>query len=299
MNKVSQMQHEAVLLKEVESLIPNKQNIIVFDGTLGAAGHAKAICNKLDETSRYIATDVDSEAIEHAKQQLQDVCCEVTLKHDSFANIDLIIKELDLKAIDVAFFDLGWRLDQIKDAQRGFSFMNDGPLDMRLGEKVATSLTAADLVNTLGEEELAAIIYHYGDERFSRKIAKKVIETRKENPITTTKQLADLVASVVFTKGKTHPATKTFQALRIAVNDEYGAIEKGIPDAFELLNQEGLLMVITFHSGEDRIIKRMFQKWNKEGKGEILFKKGITASEEELGKNPRARSARMRVIQKK
>jgi 16S rRNA (cytosine1402-N4)-methyltransferase len=248
-----------------------------------------------------VGIDEDTAAIERARESLTlDKRTERPMVHlvtDNFRNLDRILTRLEIPAITKALFDLGWSGYQLSDG-RGFSFQGDEPLLMTYGNPEAHT-TAAELVNTLGEAELADLIYAFGEERFARRIAKAIVMARKTKRITSTAELVSVIESAVpapYRKGRIHPATKTFQALRIAVNDEFGAIKHGLSAAIGNLAHDGRIAVITFHSIEDRLVKTLLQDAERAGKGVVLTKKVITASREEVQRNPRARSAKLRLF---
>lgn len=288
--------HVPVLLKEmVEALNPKKGDVIV-DATLGGGGHTEAL---LSAQATIIAFDADPSALERAKERLQPFGEKVTLVRSNFRHVLAEVRARGVETIDAAVFDLGLSSDELERSGRGFSFKGDEPLHM--GFDPEQSLTAADLLAHLSREELTNIIKVYGDEHNAYRIAGGIVKAREEAPITTTARLRDVIEASVpkaYARGKVHPATRTFQALRIAVNDEYDAIREGLAGAWELLKKDGILAVISFHSGEDRIVKTFMKEKQKEGAAELLFKKPRTAGEEELLENPRARSAKLRVAKK-
>ncbi len=302
--------HLSVLLGEsVEILLPERGGVFI-DATLGMGGHSEALLEANDEL-KVIGIDQDLEAITHATKRLERFGERFTAFQANFADI----KDLVETGIDGIVADLGVSSLQFDSEERGFSFRFDADLDMRMNPD-SDDPTAAELLSTLTEEEIANVIYQYGEERASRKIARWIVERRvKGDPITKTRDLAALVERAVRKGGKDkiHPATRTFQALRIAVNKELEVLETFLADAVELLKIEGRLAVITFHSLEDRIVKHAFQKMSgkcfcpprmpicvcgAEKKVEILTRKPILPSEEELNENPRSRSAKLRAIKK-
>jgi len=274
---------------------------VVVDATVGGAGHFKAIMCELGADGVLIGIDEDAAAIERARESLAlDKRAErprVHLVTDNFRNLDRVLTRLEIPAITKALFDLGWSGYQLSDG-RGFSFQGDEPLLMTYGNPEART-TAAELVNTLGEAELADLIYAFGEERFARRIAKAIVTARKSKRITSTAELVSAIEAGVpasYKKGRIHPATKTFQALRIAVNDEFGSVKHGLSAALGNLAHGGRIAVITFHSIEDRLVKSLFQDAVRAGKGVLVTKKVITASREEIIRNPRARSAKLRLF---
>ncbi len=293
--------HTPVLLAEViEGLRPEKGNIII-DATLGGGGHAAALCSAAHIT--LVALDADQVALDRGmtalKQSGSD--CAVHMVHSNFRSLDTALDSLEIDRIDAALFDLGMSSDQLEQSGRGFSFQKDEPLLMTFKEAPAPSDTTAEvIVNEWGEENIADILYGFGDEQFSRRIARNIVKARQQKRITRTVELVEIIEESVpwwYRKRKSHPATRSFQALRMAVNDELGAITEGIESAFRRLKPEGRIAVITFHSIEDRHIKHLFKDIAERG-GTLITKKPITASDEEIAQNPRARSAKLRIIQK-
>ncbi len=291
--------HIPVLLQEVISVLKIGKDDIVFDGTLGGAGHTFAISKLLSDKGVLIGTDLNSKALKIAKKRLDEVAPKLILEHNNFQNIKSILKKHSIKNIDKALLDLGWSSDHL-DSKKGFSFRNNEPLDMRLGD-MESELTAKDIVNTWKEETLADIFFYWGNERYARKIAQEIIKARQTSEIQTTSDLVQIIKKSVpayYKKKRIHFATKVFQALRIAVNSELEVAKNGIREIVDVLNPTGRLAVISFHSGEDRLVKKLFKEFEKNKIGKSVFKKPITASEEELKNNPRARSAKLRVFEK-
>ncbi len=291
--------HKPVLLKEVIESLDLKDGDIVIDGTLGLGGHTKAICES-GKSIKVIALDLDSEAIEIAKQNLKDSPCDITFMKSNYKNLDEALDSLGLMSVDKILLDLGLSSYQLDYSKRGFSFQKDEPLDMAFDPEKKSLFNAYDIVNSWDEENIAQILWSYADEKFSRRIAKNIVEKRKTSPIKTTRELKELVFdSVPFwaRRSKTHPATKTFQALRIATNNEIENIKEFLPKAYDHLSSHGRMAIISFHSLEDRIIKNYFREKQKEG-GVIITKKPIVPTENEVGENPRSRSAKLRVLQK-
>ncbi len=306
--------HKSVLLAEsIEFIEPSgKKNIV--DATLGLGGHTEAILS-VSEKVNVFGIDQDIEAIEFAKKRLDKFGSRIKILQANFSEIKQVLKEAGIEEVDGIIADLGVSSLQFDSPERGFSFRFDAPLDMRMDKNSETE-TAAELLARHSEEEIANLIYEYGEERFSRRIARRIVERRKMgNPIETTFELAELVKSSVkrSRKDKIHPATKTFQALRIAVNSELEILETFLRESVDLLNADGRLVVITFHSLEDRIVKRTMQnlsgrcfcppKFPKCVCGsvkiiEILTRKPIIPSEQEQRENPRSRSAKLRACRK-
>jgi len=293
------MQHKTVLLHEAVEALELSSSDTVVDATFGSAGHAKEITKLLNEKGVYVGIDADKTALDQSK--LGETSPQIHLVNDNFGNITNILSSLNIEKVDGILADLGWRMEQFADGSKGFSFMHEGPLHMTFGNPEDYPFTAYDIVNDWDEEVIADILYGYSQERFARRIAKHIVESRKENPIETTTQLAALVEYALprqAKKGKINPATKTFQALRIAVNDELVVLEKFIKEAFNLLGPGGKLAIISFHSIEDRVVKHSFREFKEAGIGVLTPKKPLVPSEEEQKGNPRSRSAKLRVITK-
>ena len=304
--------HQSVLLHECIEALDIKPDGIYLDGTLGGAGHSLEIAKSLT-TGRLIGVDRDTVALEAANRRLAPCLDRVTLVHDNFANLAAILDTLGLEKIDGMLFDLGVSSPQLDDGSRGFSYMADAPLDMRMNRD--DRLTAFDVVNTWPREELRRILFEYGEERYAPLIAAAIERKRAEKPIETTLELVDLIRGAMPAQAlreKQHPAKRSFQAIRIAVNDELGSVERMLNDAMDRLNPGGRLAVITFHSLEDRIVKNAMQQaargctcppefpvcvCGKKPKVKILTRKPIVSGEKELNENPRARSAKLRVAE--
>ncbi len=305
--------HKSVLLKETIEALNLKEGMIVVDATLGGGGHAREILKKIGDDGKLIAFDWDKEAIERF-EGVDLRKRNAVLVNESFGNIDEVLNSLQINKVDAIVADLGISSDQLDDARRGLSFQKDAPLDMRLDR--SKSLTAAEVVNSYSEEDLKKIIREYGDERFAARIASAIAKARNEAPIKDTKQLAKLIVDAVpemYRRGRIHPATKTFQALRIEVNGELDAIKAFIPEAIEKLAPKGRLAIISFHSGEDSIVKNMLREYARgcicppempvcvcgiKPKVKLITRKPMVSSEEEIARNPRSRSAKLRVAEK-
>ena len=290
--------HVPVLLQHVLEVLDIQQNDVVLDGTLGGGGHAHAFATALSADGHLVGFDLDSDAIARAQQSLSTEDTPHTLMQGNFKDARTLLTQHGIDGVDKAFFDLGWSSDQLEVSGRGFSFERDEPLTMTLSNAVDEhTLTAHDIVNTWQEESLADIIYGWGQERYARRIARGIVRARESAPIETTTQLADIVKGAVpapYRTGKRHPATKTFQALRIAVNDELGALEQLLVALPDIIQQNGRVAVLTFHSLEDRLVKEYFRAWAQNALGEVITKKPIAPDDSEIGYNRRARSAKLR-----
>ncbi|MEI6296461.1 MAG: 16S rRNA (cytosine(1402)-N(4))-methyltransferase RsmH [bacterium] len=295
------MTHIPVLLKEVIEGLNLKPGMVALDGTLGGGGHSKEICKLIGSEGLLIGIDEDKAAIERASPSLENVC-KSQLFVTNFRNLGTVLDDAGIAKVDVALFDLGLSSFQLEVSGRGFSFLKDEPLLMTFDEKpIEGRLTAREIVNEWAEESIADIIYGYGGERFAKRIARVIVEEREKKPIETTFQLVNIIETAVpaiYKKRRIHFATKTFQALRITVNDEMGAIRKGLEDVWSRLNIGGRVAVISFHELEDRIVKVFFKNKKELGGAEIITKKPIVAGEEELSTNARARSAKLRIAKK-
>lgn len=303
--------HIPVLLNEVIEGLNIKKNGIYVDGTLGGAGHSLEICKKLSPQGRLIGIDRDVEALACAKEKLKQYD-NVKFVNDNHQNIKQILSDLEINGVDGILLDLGVSSYQIDELSRGFSYMNDAPLDMRM-DKLQT-LTAEEVINTYKEEDLAKIIYEYGEEKFSRKIARRICELREIEKIDTTAKLAAIVEECVpYIKGQGHPAKRTFQAIRIEVNNEIEPLYGAVTDCIDALNPGGRLCIITFHSLEDRCVKNAYTDalgkctcpkdlpyciCKKIVKGKIVNKKPILPTDKEQELNSRSRSAKLRIFEK-
>lgn len=290
--------HKTVLLHEAIDGLNLKDDSVVVDGTFGGGGHSSEMCRKFPHL-KLIAIDQDESAFKKAESKFKDLDCDITFVNDNFRNFTKIADGVE---VDGVLLDLGLSSDQLENSIRGFSFMKDEPLYMTMKENPGVEdLTAGDVVNSWSEESLADIIYGYGEERLSRRIAKGIVEARKKKRIETTKELVEVIKNsvpVAYQRGKIHYATRTFQAIRIAVNDELGALTEGLEGGFKVLKSGGRMSVISFHSLEDRIVKRFFKEKSDAGEGKLINKKVILAGDEEIKNNPRARSAKLRIIEK-
>ncbi len=287
------MQHKPVLLDEISNYLKPEPKSLLIDGTVGLGGHAATLLPRVLPGGRLLGIDRDAANLERARERLSGFGDAVVLVHDSYANVRTHAYAHGFTHVDAILLDLGFSSVHVDDPDRGFSFQNDGPLDMRYDQ--SQPLTAGELVNTWSEDELARIFRQYGEEVNARPIAHSIVRSRAKMPFTRTVQLAELIAGLKRHHGKTHPATKVFQALRIAVNDEFGELERVLPECVNLLKPGGRLAIISFHSLEDRIIKQFFKSTPAL---KVVTKRPITATREERLENPRARSAKLRVAEK-
>lgn len=305
--------HVSVLLNECIDGLNIKEDGIYVDGTLGGAGHSSEILKNLSKDGLLIGIDQDEDALKAAKNRLQNYN-NVKFAHNNFYNIDSILNELDIEKIDGMMMDLGVSSYQLDEAERGFSYMKDAPLDMRMNRE--NSLSAYEVVNNYEEEEIYRIIRDYGEEKFARRIAKFIIEHREVKPINTTLELVEIIKAAIPAKARRegpHPAKRTFQAIRIEVNSELSILNKAIEDGVNRLNKGGRMAIITFHSLEDRIVKIKFKELatactcpkefpicvcGGKAKVKLISRKAIEPSKEEVEENPRSRSAKLRVIEK-
>jgi 16S rRNA (cytosine1402-N4)-methyltransferase len=291
--------HTPVLLHETLEALAIRADDIVVDATVGGAGHALAMCEMLGTSGIFIGFDMDADAIARGRDRLVGVKPQVHLLQQNFRTLDPALETLHVPHITKALFDLGWSSYQL-DSGRGFSFQTDEPLQMTYA-KEGSVLTASTIVNEWAESSLADVIYGFGEERFARRIAKRIVEERQRRQIRTAKELADIVIEAVPARarfGRTHPATKTFQAIRIATNDELGSLDEGLRAAWQHLKVGGRIAVISFHSIEDRVVKRMFAEWEAKEGAVRITRRPITAGEQEIQVNRRARSAKLRVVEK-
>ncbi len=302
-----EFKHKSVLFDEAIAALELNESKIIADGTAGGGGHSREIAKT---AKRLIAIDQDPDAIHVLNERLGDMP-NVSIVQSNFSNIKNIISALNISKIDGMLLDLGVSSFQLDNGSRGFSFHQDAPLDMRMSK---AGLSAYDVVNTYDEKSLADMIWKYGEEKFSRSIARNIVKAREEKPIQTTFELVEIIKASMPAKElkKGHPARKTFQAIRIEVNGELDRLKEALGNTFECLNKGGIIAVITFHSLEDRIVKETFAQWTRgctcpkefpicvcgnKPKGELLFK-SKSPSESELEDNPRARSSRLRAFKK-
>ena len=307
-------EHVSVLLNECIEGLDIKAAGTYVDGTLGGAGHASVVCSHLNEQGHFIGIDQDNNALAVSKERLSQVKPEVTLVKSNFVDVKKVLEDLNVSGVDGMLIDLGVSSHQLDEPERGFSYMHDAPLDMRMNQDA--TYTAHDLVNEMSEEDIYHIIKEYGEERWAKRIAQVIASERKIKPIDTTYELVDIIKKAIpqsARKDGPHPAKRTFQAIRIAVNRELEIIEPTINDIVSKLNVGGRLCIITFHSLEDRIVKHAFKKLEdpctcskhlpvcvcgKEPLVKVITRKPILPSEEEVEENPRSRSAKLRIIEK-
>ena len=288
------MKHISVLLNESIDGLFIKPGCVVVDGTLGGAGHTLEIIRRFEDKVKIICLDLDIDAINRSKALIEKTKSNVIFKNTGFQNIDKVLDELKIEKVDRILLDLGLSSFQLEEGERGFTFKKDEPLLMTMKkDPKGDDLTAFEIVNTWGEETIADIIYGFGEEKYSRRIAKAIVEARLEKEIKTTFELVEIIDKAVgrFYKGKKiHPATKTFQAIRIATNSELSNLEEVIQKGFSRLSGGGRMAIISFHSLEDRIVKKAFVDLKEKGLGKIITKKPIIPNENEIKENPRSRS---------
>lgn len=301
----SEEKHIPVLLQPVLENLKIKPDGVYFDGTLGGGGHAREIIARLSNKGVFVGVDKDEKILHKTERELKSVfhnsnsgtSPKIIWDVAAFEDIQVICKKHGLHQLDGALFDLGWGSHTL-DSGKGFSFQKDEPLVMTYGTPNNETLTAYDIVNTWDLETLISIFRGWGEEPRAYKAAQAIVDARTRGPIRTTGELVAVLEKVLPRIGKVHPATKIFQALRIAVNNELEILAPAFTDALALLKPGGRLCIITFHSGEDRIVKHLFKRWDEEGKGEHVTRKVIDATKAEKESNPRARSAKLRVFEK-
>jgi 16S rRNA (cytosine1402-N4)-methyltransferase len=280
--------HKPVLLEEVLEYLDPREGDVIVDATFGFGGHSKAILEKIGKSGKIIGFEQDKKVFKLSGNNLDP---RITLINQNFAELKSTLKEQKIIGVDKILFDLGISSYHFDKLNLGFSF-DDDELDMRLNRD--TGETAADLVNLLNEQELADLLYKNANEFLSRRIARLIVEARKRGPINSAVQLREIIEKGVRKRGKINPATKTFQALRVAVNDELGVLERTLPEAIDSLKKEGRIAVISFHSLEDRVVKNIFKDLQAENLIKVITKKPLVASAEEIKENPRSRSAKLR-----
>ena len=305
--------HVSVLLNECLEGLNIKENGIYVDGTLGGAGHSSEILKRLSKEGRLIGIDQDTDALKAAKERLKDYS-NVTFVHSNFSSIENVLNNLNIDGVDGILMDLGVSSYQLDEGERGFSYMKDAPLDMRMNRE--NDFSAYNVVNEYSEEDLYRIIRDYGEEKFAKRIASFIVENRQEKNIETTLELVEIIKNAIPAKARRegpHPAKRTFQAIRIEVNSELSILNKTIEDGVEKLNKGGRMAIITFHSLEDRIVKNKFRDLavscrcpkefpvcvcGEKAKVKVISRKAIEPTKEEVDINPRSRSAKLRVIEK-
>ena len=292
--------HITVLQSEAIEALAIKPNAIVVDATLGSGGHARTIIPKLLKAGTFIGIDADAEAISQAEEELTGKCT-LHFVTDNFRNINSILDDRGIGNVDAILADLGWRMEQFSGNGKGFSFQIDEPLMMTFGNPSDYPFVASDILNKWKEKDIENVLMAYGEERYAYKIAKKIVEIRAKEPIMTTFQFVKVITSAVpsfYLHSKVHPATRSFQALRIAVNDELDALQEFIQHAVLRLNSHGRLAIISFQSLEDRIVKHSFRALMTANVGTVITKKPMCADKNEIQQNPRARSAKLRIFEK-
>lgn len=307
--------HKSVLLNETVDSLNIKPNGIYIDGTLGGGGHAYEVCKRLGEHGRFIGIDQDAEAIEAAGLRLAEFGDKVTIVRSNYVDIDNILKSLNISKVNGIMLDLGVSSHQLDTVERGFSYKENAPLDMRMD--VRNPMTAKDIVNNYSEMELYRVIRDYGEDKFAKNIAKHIVNARKEKEIETTYELNDIIKAAIPMKTRVnggHPAKKTFQAIRIELNKELEVLNNSIDKMIDLLDDGGRLSIITFHSLEDRIVKTRFRNnenpcicppdfpvcvCGKKSKGKVITRKPIVPSEQEIIENKRAKSSKLRVFERR
>ncbi len=310
-----EFKHVSVLLQECIDGLAIQPDGIYVDGTLGGAGHGYEVCKRLSAKGRFIGIDQDDDAIAASSERLKEFGKRVTIVKSNYEHIKSVLAELNIQGVDGILLDLGVSSYQLDTADRGFSYMADAPLDMRMDR--TQPMTAKDIVNTYDEDKLYQVIKIYGEERFAKSIARHIVQRRQEKEIETTSELVDIIRASMPAKaknGKGHPAKRTFQAIRIELNRELDVLQETLADMVSSLNDGGRLCIITFHSLEDRIVKNFFREMEhpctcppnfpvcvcgKEPQGKVITRKPILPTEEELTINSRSKSAKLRIFEKK
>ena len=310
-----EFKHKSVLLDETIESLNIKPNGIYVDGTLGGGGHSYEIAKRLTDGGRLIGIDQDEDAIRAAKERLSEFADRVTIVRDNYCNMPKVLDELGISKVDGILLDIGVSSYQLDEAERGFTYKQDAPLDMRMDQR--QEMTAKDIVNGYSEEDLYRIIRDYGEDKFAKNIAKHIVQARQVKPVETTFELDEIIKAAIPMKFRAtggHPAKKTFQAIRIELNRELEVLDESIDAMTDLLNDNGRLCIITFHSLEDRIVKTRFRKnenpctcppdfpvcvCGKKPKGKVITRNPIVPDEEELEENKRAKSSKLRVFERK
>ncbi len=310
-----EFKHVSIMVDEVIENLDIKSDGIYVDGTLGGAGHAWHICKRLGEKGRFIGIDQDAAAIEASKKRLAEFGDRVQVVRSNYCHMKDLLWQMEIDKVDGILLDLGVSSYQFDNAARGFSYREDAPLDMRMDQR--QEMTARDIVNTYSESELYRIIRDFGEDRFAKNIAKHICQARAKKPIETTFELTEVIKGAIPMKIRAtggHPAKKTFQAIRIELNQELAVLQDSLNDMIDLLNENGRICIITFHSLEDRIVKTIFKKnenpcvcppnfpvcmCGRKSKGKVITRKPIIPSEKEMEENPRSKSAKLRVFMKK
>jgi 16S rRNA (cytosine1402-N4)-methyltransferase len=293
--------HTPVMLKEVLEYLNLRSGMTIVDATIGTGGHSLAILERISLKAKLVGIDRDQESLNIARGRLENFSDNIELVYGNFSDIESILKDLEIEGIDGILFDLGVSSFQLQNAQRGFSFQAEGPLDMRLDRN--SYISAYDLVNNLNEEEISSLLWTFGQERWHNRIARILVKERERHPITTTLELSNIVVCAIPARYRhfhyrIHPATRTFQAVRIAVNRELEALEQAITKSIELLRKTGRICVISFHSLEDRIVKLTFRQLANQGLIKIITPKPLSPAQGEIEANPSSRSSKLRVAQK-
>lgn len=297
--KSERVEHTSVMVKEVLQTLDLKKGDVVLDATVGQGGHSSAMLSAQPGIT-LLALDADPAAVVLARERLSAFGAKAQVVEANFNDIEKVLTKHKLQKLNKALFDLGWNSGQLISG-RGFSFLHDEPLNMSYGKRSASGFVASEILNEWDEETLADVLYGYGEERYARRIAKAIVARRDIEPIKTTIELVEIIKDAVpagYRHGRLHFATRSFQALRIAVNDELGVVERGVAAVFERLADGGRVAVITFHSIEDRAVKRLFASFVKAKTARLVVKKPLVPSRSEIITNPRARSAKLRVIEK-
>ena len=291
--------HVPVLLAEVQKYLECTSGAIVVDGTLGLGGHGAVLAQITGENGKVIGIDRDQTALAKARENLGPLAGRFYFHHGSYADIPNVLARMGIDGVDGILLDLGLSSDQLDDPERGFSFRWDGPLDMRF-DRAGDGQTVEEFLNTASRHRIQFVLQNNADERFSSRIAKRIVEYRRKKRISSTNELVEVIRASVtgYKRQSIHPATRTFQALRIAVNHELEILDSSLEPAVRCLNKKARMCVISYHSGEDRVVKHAFRKMSRSGLGNVLTKKPVTSTDSEARMNPRARSAKMRVLER-